>query len=247
MLEDISYPGVLLAGILTFLSPCILPIVPPYLAYLGGITLDQIDVEGQTDRAKALKVFRAAVFFVLGFTTVFVAMGLAASAIGRFVGDNIDILATVAGVLIIVLGLHFIGVFRIGFLFREARFQVDRKPAGAAGGYVIGLAFAFGWTPCVGPVLTGILMMAAGKETALEGGFLLGVYALGIGVPFLIAALFAGTFLRFMKRFRRFIPWVERALGALLIATGILFITGSLNEIGFWIQEAFPGLAKLAG
>ena len=208
--------------------------MPPYLAYLGGITLDQVDVEGRTDRAKALQVFSAAVFFVLGFTTVFVAMGLAASAIGRFVGDNVDVLATVAGILIIVLGLHFIGLFRIGFLFREARFQVDRKPAGAAGGYVVGLAFAFGWTPCVGPVLTGILMMAAAKDTSLEGGVLLGVFSLGIGIPFLIAALFAGAFLRFMKRFRRFIPWVERALGAFLILTGILFITGSLNEIGLF-------------
>ena len=244
MLDDISYAGVLLAGILTFLSPCILPIVPPYLAYLGGITLDQIDDDGRTDWSKARRVFYAAIFFVLGFTTVFVAMGLAASAIGRFVGDNIDLLATIAGVLIIILGLHFIGLFRIGFLFREARFQVDRKPAGLAGGYLVGLAFAFGWTPCVGPVLTGILMIAGSKDTALEGGLLLGTFSLGIGIPFLVAALFAGPFLRFMKRFRRFIPWVERALGVFLVITGILFITGSLNEIGFWIQQTFPGLGK---
>jgi len=146
---------------------------------------------------------------------------------------------------IIVLGLHFLGLFRIGLLYREARFHVERKPAGILGAYVIGLAFAFGWTPCVGPVLAAILMVAASDESAVHGATLLAAYAAGIGVPFIVAALFAPVFLKFMARFRRHIVWIERVLGVLLIGTGILFLTGGINEIGNWLLETFPALGRV--
>lgn len=237
---DVSYPGSFLAGLLSFLSPCVLPIVPPYLAFLGGITLDQVSTEEGTNWPAARRIFYASIAFVLGFTTIFVALGATASTIGQFVGDNLRVMAQISGVLIIILGVHFIGLIRIPFLFREARFQVDKKPAGYIGAYVVGLAFAFGWTPCVGPVLTGILFVAGAKDSALQGATLLGVYALGIGIPFMIAALFAGPFLKFMVRFRKYIPWVERILGVFLILTGVLFITGSVVDIANWLLETFP-------
>jgi cytochrome c-type biogenesis protein len=243
---DVSYPGAFLAGLLSFLSPCVLPIVPPYLAFLGGITLDQVsDDGGRTDWAAARRIFYAAIAFVLGFTTVFVALGATASAIGDFVGENKDLLAQIAGAIIIVMGIHFLGILRIPFLYREARVQVEQRPAGLIGAYIVGLAFAFGWTPCVGPVLTGVLFVAGAKDTAWEGASLLAAYAFGIGLPFLVAALFAAPFLRFMARFRRFIPWVERALGVLLIVTGVVFITGSVVDVSNWILETFPALGRL--
>jgi cytochrome c-type biogenesis protein len=242
---DVTYPGSLLAGLLSFLSPCILPIVPPYLAFLGGITLDQVSTEEGTNWPAARRIFYASIAFVLGFTTIFVALGATASTIGQFIGDNLRLMAQIAGVLIIILGVHFIGLIRIPFLFREARFQVDKKPAGYIGAYVVGLAFAFGWTPCVGPVLTGILFVAGAQESALQGALLLGTYSLGIGIPFMIAALFAGPFLKFMVRFRKYIPWVERILGVFLILTGVLFITGSVVDIAFWLLETFPVFQRI--
>jgi cytochrome c-type biogenesis protein len=242
---DVTYPGAFLAGLLSFLSPCVLPIVPPYLAFLGGITLDQVSERGRTDWTAARRIFYAAIAFVFGFATIFVALGATASTIGQFVGDHIRLFAQIAGVLIILLGIHFLGIVRIPLLYREARLQVEQRPAGLVGAYVVGLAFAFGWTPCVGPVLTGVLFVAGSKDTAGQGALLLATYALGMGLPFLIAALFAASFLRFLARFRRYIPWVERGLGLLLIVTGVLFITGSVIDIANWILETFPSLSRL--
>jgi cytochrome c-type biogenesis protein len=242
---DASYYGAFVAGMLSFLSPCILPLVPPYLCFLGGVSLKQLEDGGTADRAASVRVVLSSVVFVLGFATVFIAFGATASAIGQIVVDNIDTLAVIAGILIIVLGLHFMGVFRIGLLYREARFHVARKPAGIVGAYVVGLAFAFGWTPCVGPVLAAILMVAAGEDSAMRGATLLAAYAGGIGVPFIVAALFAQLFLKFMARFRRHIVWVERVLGALLVATGILFLTGGINDVGNWLLETFPQFGQV--
>lgn len=242
---DASYYGAFVAGMLSFLSPCILPLVPPYLCFLGGVSLKQLEDGAAVDRAASLRVVLSSVVFVLGFATVFIAFGATASAVGQVVADHIDIFATVAGAVIIVLGLHFLGLFRIGLLYREARFHVERKPAGILGAYVIGLAFAFGWTPCVGPVLAAILMVAASDESAVHGATLLAAYAAGIGVPFIVAALFAPVFLKFMARFRRHIVWIERVLGVLLIGTGILFLTGGINEIGNWLLETFPALGRV--
>lgn len=242
---EVSYAGAALAGLLSFLSPCVLPLVPPYLCFLAGISIEQLSGEEARAPAAGRSVFYCALAFVLGFTTVFVALGASASAIGRLVAEHIDLLAKIAGVLIIMLGLHFLGVFKVASLYREFRFQSTAKPSGLIGAYIVGLAFAFGWTPCVGPVLAAILFVAAGEESVLHGALLLAVYALGIGVPFLLAALLARPFLNLMKRFRRHLHRIEQAMGALLLVTGVLFITGSVNEFGFWLQETFPALGTI--
>ena len=236
---DVSYLGAFLGGLLSFVSPCVLPLVPPYLCFLGGVTFEQLEQPGA---AAARRVFAGALAFVLGFATVFVAMGLGASAIGQAIARYFDILSIVAGAIVIVFGLHLLGVFRIGLLFREARFHVGGRSATIASAYLVGLAFAFGWSPCVGPILAPILTLAGAKESMAEGGALLGVYALGMGVPFLAAAAAAPWFLRVMKRARPFLRHVERVLGALLVATGILFVTGAFRAIGVWLYETFPWL-----
>ncbi len=242
---EVSYIGAVTAGLLSFLSPCVLPLVPPYLCFLGGVSLDQLTGEGDAPPGAGKRVFIAALVFVLGFSTVFVALGATSSAIGQLLARYFDILAKIAGVLIALLGLHFLGVFRFAFLLREARFHVQGRPAGFIGAYLIGLAFAFGWTPCVGPVLAAILFVAASKDSVFYGASLLGAYAAGLGVPFLVAAFAAGPFTRFMLRFRQHIRKVEIALGVMLVLTGILFLTGMMSELAYWILEAFPALGRI--
>ena len=245
---DIGIVGAFGAGILSFLSPCVLPLVPPYLAFIGGLTMDQLaekQVTGAADAAIGRRVFALAVAFVLGFTTVFVALGITASAIGQTVASNFEILGQIAGVIIIILGLHFLGILRLSMLYREARFHVRSRPAGLLGAYLVGLAFAFGWTPCVGPVLAAVLMVAGAEESTWRGGSLLAAYALGIGVPFLAAALAARPFMAFMARFRRWQGHVEKVMGGLLVVTGVLFLTGSMADMAYWILEAFPSLARV--
>jgi cytochrome c-type biogenesis protein len=244
MLQDVTLIGAFFAGLLSFVSPCVLPLVPPYLGFLAGVSLDQLTGEGE-EKADPRKVFFASLAFVLGFSTVFVALGASASFIGQFVTEHLEVFGYIAGAAIIVMGLHFLGVFRIALLYREARVHVERKPAGLVGAYVIGLAFAFGWTPCVGPILAAILFVAGSEESVAQGAVLLGSYALGIGVPFLVAGLFAGPFMRFMKRFRRHMVTVERVMGVLMIATGIAFMTGQMARMSFWLLETFPGLAVI--
>jgi cytochrome c-type biogenesis protein len=237
---DVSFGGAFLAGLLSFLSPCILPLVPPYLCFLGGVSLQQLQDGSQVDPKATRRVILASVVFVLGFATVFVAFGATASFLGQLLAENFRILSWIAGALIIVLGLHFLGVFRIAMLYREARFHVEQKPAGLIGAYVIGLAFAFGWTPCVGPVLAAILMIAGAEESTFQGAGLLAAYAGGIGIPFIAAAFFAAPFMRLMARFRRYQGSIEKVMGALLVLTGILFITGGINDIGNWLLMTFP-------
>lgn len=239
---EVTYPAAFLAGLLSFVSPCILPLVPPYLCYLGGVSVAQLEDSAAVDSAASRRVFLSALAFVLGFATVFVALGATASAVGELVASYFNIFANIAGVIIVILGMHFLGVFRIALLFREARFHIEQRPAGLIGAYVVGLAFAFGWTPCVGPVLAAILFVAGSETSITYGASLLAVYAAGIGLPFLATAIAAPVFLRFMKRFRRYLPWVERVLGLLLIGTGILFITGGIADIANWLLETFPAL-----
>ncbi|WP_026379252.1 cytochrome c biogenesis CcdA family protein [Afifella pfennigii] len=241
---EVSIGAAFIAGFLSFVSPCVLPIVPPYLCYLAGVSLDQLrgeDVAPGTGR----RIVLAAITFVLGFTTVFVALGATASFVGQTLARYFDTLAIIAGVIIIIMGLHFLGVFRIGLLYREARVNVDKKPAGLIGSYIMGLAFAFGWTPCVGPVLAAILFVAGSTETTLRGALLLGVYALGIGIPFILAALFASRFLGWAMRFRRHMATVEKAMGGLLVFTGILFVTGQMSAISYWLLETFPAFSQI--
>ncbi len=239
MLQDVTIWGAVFAGLLSFVSPCVLPLVPPYLGYLAGVSLEELTGEGD-DRAASQRVFFASLAFVAGFSTVFVILGASASFIGQFITQHIQFLGYVAGGLIIIMGLHFLGVFRLGLLYREARVHVEKKPAGPLGAYLIGLAFAFGWTPCVGPILAAILFVAGSEDTVAKGAILLSAYALGLGIPFLLAALFARPFLGFMKRFRKHMGLVEKAMGLVLVLTGILFITGQIAVLSYWLLETFP-------
>lgn len=242
---EVGFAGAVLAGLLSFLSPCVLPLVPPYLCFLSGASIEQLSREGDVPPAITRRVLYTAIAFVAGFSTIFVALGATASALGQAVSDHLDLLGRIAGVVIIVLGLHFLGVFRIALLFRDARFEVGGRPAGLVGAYVVGLAFAFGWTPCVGPILAAILMMAASESTALHGASLLGAYSAGIGVPFIAAAFAVRPFLGFMQRFRRHLGRIEKAIGILLVVTGVLFVTGGINDIAFWLLETFPALGRV--
>lgn len=246
MAFDISATAAFGAGILSFLSPCVLPLVPAYLCFLGGVELERLEGGGPGSAGNAdWRLVALASAFVLGFSTVFVALGVTASALGDFVSRHFDQLAIAGGVLIGLLGLHFLGVLRLGLLLREARFQPVSSPAGLAGAYLVGLAFAFGWTPCVGPVLAAILVVAGAEATAARGAFLLSAYALGLGAPFLAAALFARPFLRQMGWMRRHVRTVERIIGAALVATGLLFVSGAMPRVGAWLSERFPGFGSL--
>jgi cytochrome c-type biogenesis protein len=237
--------GVAVAGLVSFLSPCVLPLVPPYLGYLGGATIDQMTDREEIDAQLWRRVVLASVVFVLGFTTVFVALGAGASVFGQWIQVHKNQLAVVAGLVIIVFGLHFLGILRIPLLYREARLRTDMQGASLAGAYIMGLAFAFGWTPCIGPVLATVLTVAANEASLGAGVRLLFVYSLGLGIPFVLAAMAIGPFLGFMKRFRRHLGHVEKAMGVLLVATGLLFVTGSLNSFGTWMIENVPVLGRI--
>jgi cytochrome c-type biogenesis protein len=247
MALDVGYLTAMGAGALSFLSPCVLPLVPPYLCYMAGVSVDDFRAnaaETAKSGARTALLF-SSIAFVLGFSTVFVALGAGASTVGRLLRVWQEPLAMAAGVLIIIMGLNFLGVLRIPLLSREARFQADAKPATALGAYLMGLAFAFGWTPCIGPVLGPILTLAGGRETVGEGALLLFAYSLGLGIPFLIAALFSGAFMRFLQRFRVHLGRVEKVVGALLVIAGVLFLTGGIQAAAYWLLETFPALATL--
>lgn len=243
-MADVTYPVAVGAGLISFLSPCVLPLVPPYLCYLAGASLDELTASDKLDNALAKRVLFASIAFVLGFTTVFVILGAAASVLGQLLRAHLNTLAIVAGVMIIIMGLHFLGVFKISALYKEARYQPAR-PAGTIGAYLMGVAFAFGWTPCIGPVLSAILAVAAVQGTVGEGALLLAAYSLGLGIPFIAAAFAVKPFLNWMQKFRRHIGTVEKAMGGLLVVTGIMFITGSFTTFAYWLLEAFPALAYI--
>ena len=243
MNSDVTYLAALVAGLVSFLSPCVLPLVPPYLVFLAGTSLERVTEKKVEQRVKRETV-AAAGLFVLGFSTVFVALGASASAIGSLIRAYSGPLAIIAGVIIIVMGLHFLGVTRIAFLYRQKRLDVA-KPVGLWGAYVIGLAFAFGWTPCIGPILAAILAVAASEQTVTKGASLLAVYSLGLGIPFVIAAFAIEPFAAFLSRFRNYLHRVEQAMGALLVLTGIAFLTGSITQMSVWLLETFPVLGKI--
>ena len=241
---DVGIGAALFAGLLSFVSPCVLPIVPPYLAYLAGISFSQLS-DDAVPAGTASRIFFSSLLFVLGFSTVFVALGATASFIGQSIAQYFHILSIIAGIVIIIMGLHFLGVFKIALLYREARIDVQKKPAGLIGSYIMGLAFAFGWTPCVGPVLAAILFVAGAEDTAMRGAGLLAAYSLGIGIPFMLAALFAGRFLGWANRFKKHMHKIEMMMGGLLVFTGILFITGTMSYISQWLLDTFPGFATI--
>ncbi len=237
---QISYLGALFAGFLSFASPCVLPLVPAYISFLGGASLDQLTAEGGMDKALARRVFISALAFVLGFATIFISLGATATVFSQVIAENMDVLAKIAGVIIVIFGLHFMGLFRIGFLNFEKRFHLEKKPSGLFGSYVLGLAFALGWTPCVGPVLATILMIAGGSDSIWYGTTLLSFYAAGLGIPFLIAALAVKPFMSLMGRFRKHMHKIEVATGSLLVITGIAVFIGVLADASQWLLDTFP-------
>jgi cytochrome c-type biogenesis protein len=228
-----------LAGVLSFLSPCVLPIVPPYLAFMAG------GARAEAGRRGEARTLRAAAFFVLGLSTVFLILGFAASALGRVLLAYQQQMALVAGVVVIVFGLNFLGLLRVPFLAREVRFEARGQTGTALGAYLFGLAFAFGWTPCIGPVLGAILSLAAQGGSAGRGLLLMAAYAAGLGLPFLLTALFLGRALGVMAGLRRHMPKVERAMGALLVAVGVMMLTGEFSNFSFWLLDTFPALAAI--
>lgn len=231
----------LLAGVISFLSPCVLPIVPPYLAYMSGVSLNDMSSESAARR----KAVIAALFFVMGLSTVFLILGFTASAFGAFFLQNQILFAQVSGVVIIVFGLHFLGVFRIPFLDQEARLDAGDKGGSSFGAYILGLAFAFGWTPCIGPQLGAILSLAASEASVARGTLLLGIYAAGLGIPFLLAAMFITRAMGFMNRIKRHMKMIERVMGAMLVLVGIAMVTGAFTALAFWLLETFPALGAL--
>jgi cytochrome c-type biogenesis protein len=223
----------------------VLPLVPPYLGYLGGTTLSQAGTAEGLDQRTWRRIVLSSIFFVLGFTTVFVVLGAGASALGQLMRTYKAELSIAAGLVIVLFGLHFLGLVRIHWLYRYVRYKAQIHQVSLAGAYVIGLAFAFGWTPCIGPILSAILLLAGSEASLGAGVSLLFVYSLGLGIPFVLAAVAIRPFLRFSERFRPHLGTVEKIMGVILIITGLLFMSGWLNVFGQWLLEAFPGLGAI--
>jgi len=243
---EITYLGAAIAGLLSFLSPCILPIVPFYLSYLAGVGMNQISAEAEIDAKVRRRAVLAATCFAAGIITVFMGLGAAATVFGQIVREYFDVLRWVAAAIIIAMGLHFLGVIKINILYRQFRADAgNTSNVSLVGAYVIGMAFAFGWTPCVGPVLAAILFTAAGAETASTGAGLLFVYGVGMTAPFILAALFIGPFMRWLTGFRRHLGRIEKAMGLMLIVFGLLIATNSMNYIAQWMLDVFPNFGAL--
>lgn len=243
---DMSYGGAALAGLLSFLSPCILPMVPFYLCYMAGLSMQELRSTGGIAPGAQRRLVVQAVAFALGVTTIFVLLGLGATALGRVFLQWKETLSWIAGGVLIIFGLHFLGLLRIGFLYREARIEAGAKPTTLFGAYIMGLAFGFGWTPCVGPALAAILMVASGMGDLWRGGTLLLVYGLSMTLPFVIAALFAGPFLSWVARHRNLLGYVEKVMGVMLIVFGLLIATNSVNLIAAWLISNFDFSATLS-
>jgi cytochrome c-type biogenesis protein len=252
MVENVSILAAFAAGVLSFISPCVLPLIPGYLSFISGVTLDDLQgtsvagagagagVAVAAPPATRRRVILTSLCFILGFSIVFITLGATASALGQFVMERLRILGKIAGVVIIIFGLHTMGVLRIGWLYSEKRVQVARKPAGPVGAILVGIAFAFGWTPCIGPILAGILGIAAAQETIGQGVQLLAVYSAGLGIPFLITALAINSFFTAFARIRRHYHAIELVSGGLLVAIGLLIFTDRFTTIARVLQPYLP-------
>jgi cytochrome c-type biogenesis protein len=229
----------LTAGIISFLSPCVLPIVPPYLAYMSGISMPDMMDQQKSNRPAVV----ASVFFVLGLSTVFIFLGYTASAFGQAFLRNQELFGQIAGAVIILFGLHFLGLIRIPFLYREARVDAGDRGGSAFGAYILGLAFAFGWTPCIGPILGSILSLAAQEDSVARGTTLMAAYAVGLGVPFVLSAIFINRATKLMNRFKKHMGLIEKSMGALLVVVGLMLLTGAFSRFSYWLLETFPALA----
>ena len=244
MLGELTLAAVFLAGVISFLSPCVLPLVPAYLTYMTGASLEELSDEQRSARLSRFLLVQS-IAFVIGITLVFVLLGATATQISLLLRQYASIISIVAGIAIIAMGLHFLGVWRWSLLYRQARIEGPKTTTGPGGALAMGLAFGFAWTPCIGPILGAVLAVAASRETVGQGAGMLLVYALGMGVPFILSALAVGPFTRFLAKFRQHMATMERATGALLVATGAAFLLGWHTILANWMLERFPGLVAL--
>lgn len=241
--SDIPLYAAFLAGLLSFLSPCVLPLVPPYLAYLGGVEAAEL-VDEKAQHKKLFRTFFSACAFVAGFSFVFVALGATASALGEVFREHLALFNTLAGVFIIIMGLHFLGIWQIALLYRQARFDAPVK-SGPVAGFFMGLAFAFGWTPCIGPVLAAILSVAGTEATVARGMMLLAIYSAGLGIPFLLASLLIKRFMKWFHLIKKKLVLIEKTMGVLLVITGVAFLFGWISDLSFFLLDTFPIFQKL--
>lgn len=242
---DISFAGAALAGLLAFFTPCILPMVPFYLSYMAGISMSELRGDGEIAPGAQRRLVVSAIMFALGVTSIFMLLGLGATALGQTFAQYKQVLSYGAAAVIFVFGLHFLELIRIPFLMREARMQSSMDPSTAIGAYVMGLAFGFGWTACVGPVLASILMIAAGMGDLIDGVLLLAAFGVGMTSPFVFAAVFARPFLAWVQRHRALMGRMEKVMGAMLILFAVLIATGSVNLISNWLIETFPVFSRM--
>jgi len=242
---DISYAAAAMAGILSFFTPCILPMVPFYLSYMAGISMSELREDGEIAAGAQRRLVISAVMFALGVTSVFMLLGMGATALGQAFAQWKEPLSYVAAAMLFVFGLHFLGVVRIPILYREAKIESKAEPSTLVGAYLMGLAFGFGWTPCVGPALASILMVASGMGNIWDGAALLFVYGFFMTLPFIIAALFAKPFLAWMARHRDKMGVVEKVMGGMLIVFAILIATNSINIIAAAMIRWFPAFSSV--
>ena len=238
MTESVGVFVAFSAGLFSFLSPCVLPLFPSYLSFITGMTVERLS--GEVTAGARGRVLAHSLAFILGFTAVFVGLGVSVSAASQLLLDYRDWIRIAGGILIIVFGLYISGVLRVGLFGRSARMQIREKPAGVLGSFAVGLTFAIGWTPCVGPILGSILTLASNDKTVGQGTALLLAYSAGLGMPFLLFSLALGSFLRFFRRYRPFIPAVERVAGVLLVAVGVLVVTNYYIALNAWALTLTP-------
>ncbi|MSO55827.1 MAG: cytochrome c biogenesis protein CcdA [Acidobacteria bacterium] len=241
-MANVTLFAAFLAGVLSFISPCVLPLIPGYLSFVSGVTLDEMRGGAMAAPAPGArrKAVIASIAFVLGFSLVFISLGASATALGSFLMERLVLLGKVAGVVIILFGLHMMGVLRIGWLYSEKRLQPSRKPAGFFGAMAVGIAFAFGWTPCIGPILAAILAVAATQESVWQGVTLLAVYSAGLGVPFIATSLAINRFFAASARIRKHYHAIEVASGVLLVVVGVLIFTNRFTIIAQYLSPYLP-------
>ena len=254
-MENVSLFGAFIAGVLSFISPCVLPLIPGYLSFISGVSLEEmrgmqpmaagagggtVAVSTGVSAAAKRQVIITSLFFILGFSLVFVSLGASATFLGQFLMERLTIFGKIAGVLLIIFGLHTIGVFKIPFLLNEARVQANTKPASMIGAVVVGISFAFGWTPCIGPILSAILLVAAQQESVNQGIVLLSIYSLGLAIPFLLTAMAINQFFSAFKKIRRHYHTIEIVSGLLMIVIGVLIFTNRFTIIAQWLTPYLP-------
>lgn len=243
---EASYAAAVINGLLSFLSPCILPMVPFYLSYMAGMSMQELTSDNQIAKGAKTRLILSAVLFSAGVITIFVMIGMLSAGFGSVLGGYMQYMSYAAAVILVVFGLHFLGIFRIPFLYREATIDTSSvKPASFIGAYLIGLAFGFGWTPCAGPFIATMSFIAMQTESVFEGGKLFFVYGAAMTFPFILVAFFSGPFLRWVQRHMKLMQYVEKVMGVFLIIFAILIATGNINLLSQWLIDTFPSLLNM--